>query len=76
VIYCVVPPELADELYDKLVAYYEGNPDVTVIVDRRRGPDRRGLLGQAGTDERRVTRDRRRARVTGTFPSIEVSALS
>ncbi len=73
-IYCVVPPELADELYDKLVAYYDGNPDVTVIVDRRRGPDRRGLLGQAEPDERRVTRDRRRARVPGTFPSVEVSA--
>ena len=73
-IYCVVPPELVDELYDKLVAYYQGNPDVTVIVDRRGGPDRRRLLGQAEPDERRLTRARRRARVPGTFPSGEVAA--
>lgn len=72
-IYCVVPVELQDELYDKLVAYYADNPDVTVIVDRRRGPDRRGGFGRDGHDERRVTRDRRRARVTGTFPTVEVS---
>ena len=32
-IYCVVPPELADELYDKLVEHYKDNPNVTVIVD-------------------------------------------
>ena len=31
-IYCVVPQELVDELYDKLVTYYGDNPDVTVIV--------------------------------------------
>ncbi len=73
-IYCVVPQELAGELYDKLVSYYEKNPDVTVIVDRRRGPDRRNASGQSTRDERRVTRDRRRARVTGTFPSVDVSA--
>ena len=72
-IYCVVPTELVDELYDKLVAYYRTNPDVTVIIDRRRGPDRRDRLGQAEPDERRVTRDRRRSRVTGTFPTVEVS---
>jgi hypothetical protein len=47
---------------------------VTVIVDRRGGPDRRRLLGQAEPDERRLTRDRRRARVPGTFPSVEVAA--
>jgi hypothetical protein len=76
VIYCVVPQELVDELYDKLLAYYESNPDVTVIVDRRRGPDRRNMSGAAETDERRVTRDRRRARVTGTFPTVEVSTPS
>jgi hypothetical protein len=73
VIYCVVPVELQGELYDKLVTYYADNPDVTVIVDRRRGPDRRNASGQDGHDERRVTRDRRRGRVTGTFPSVDVS---
>ena len=35
-IYCVIPRELEAELYDKLVEYYKDNPDVTVIVDRRR----------------------------------------
>jgi hypothetical protein len=35
VIYCVVPEELAEELYDKLVAYYANDPGVEVIVDRR-----------------------------------------
>jgi hypothetical protein len=70
VIYCVVPPELEKELYDKLVEYYSSNDDVTVIVDRRRGPDRRRVNGSA-SDERRVLRDRRRTRVTGTFLKVE-----
>ena len=71
-IYCVVPPELEEELYDRLVAYYSGNPDVTVIIDRRRGRDRRRSSGQR-SDERRTVRDRRRARATGTFPTVEVA---
>lgn len=69
-IYCVVPPELKDELYHRLVEYYRDNPDVTVIIDRRRGPDRR-RGGQAVAEERRVLRDRRRARIPGTFPRVE-----
>ena len=36
VIYCVVPEPLADELYPKLAGYYEDDPNVTVIVDRRK----------------------------------------
>jgi hypothetical protein len=40
VIYCVIPPELKDELYDRLVEYYKDNPNVEVIVDRRGGPGR------------------------------------
>jgi len=71
-IYCVVPKELESELYDKLVAYYGENPNVTVIVDRRlHGPDRREKYTGAEFKERRVTRDRRRARVTGTFPETD-----
>ena len=34
-IYCVIPPELKDELYERLVEYYKDNPNVEVIVDRR-----------------------------------------
>jgi hypothetical protein len=67
-IYCVVPRELEDELYDKLVEYYKNNPNVTVIVDRREGPDRRTGQSKGG---KRETRDRRRARIPGTFPETE-----
>ncbi len=70
-IYCVVPQALADELYDKLVEYYKDNPNVTVIVDRREGPDRR--TGRSGGGQRQV-RDRRRTRLPGTFPEIEPAA--
>ena len=71
-IYCVVPRELETELYDKLVTYYRDNPNVTVIVDRREhGPDRRSKQTGAEFKERRLTRDRRRLRLTGTFPSTD-----
>jgi hypothetical protein len=68
VIYCVIPPELANELYDKMVEYYKNNPNVTVIVDRRKGEDRRGGKPAGEFENRRQTRDRRRARIPGTFP--------
>jgi hypothetical protein len=72
VIYCVIPPELKDELYDKLVQYYKDNPNVEVIVDRRSGPDRRQGKPAPEMKERRTTRDRRRGRVPGTFPATDV----
>jgi hypothetical protein len=72
-IYCVIPPELKDELFEKLVAYYKDNPNVEVIVDRRTGPDRRQEEPTPEIKERRETRDRRRGRVPGTFPSTDVS---
>ena len=75
-IYCVIPRELADELYDKMVDYYKDNPNVTVIVDRREGADRRkqgggAARGQGAADGARppprpsgqVPRRRRAARV-------------
>jgi hypothetical protein len=71
-IYCVIPPELADELYDKLVDHYHSNPNVQVIIDRRvrdrRGYEDRDELSDE-VRERRQTRDRRRAR-PGTFPAV------
>ena len=70
-IYCVVPPELEGELYAKLVDYYSDNPTVTVIVDRRDGPNRRQGEPPAEAKQRRAMRDRRRARAPGTFPSVE-----
>ena len=63
-IYCVVPPELEGELFDRLTEYYKDNPNVTVIIDRRTGPDRRSGRHGGG---KRVIRDRRRPRATGTF---------
>ena len=51
-IYCVIPPELADELYDKMVKYYKDATD------------------DAAREQRKI-RDRRRARVTGTFPETD-----
>jgi hypothetical protein len=66
-IYCVIPQVLADELYEKMVAYYKDDPNVTVIIDRREGPDRRRAAGNEH-DERREIRDRRQRRATGSFP--------
>ena len=71
-IYCVIPPELKDELYERLVRYYKDNPNVEVIVDRRTGPDRRQGKVSPEIQEQRKTRDRRRGRATGTFPSTDV----
>jgi hypothetical protein len=73
-IYCVIPRELADELFEKMVEYYKDNPNVTVIVDRREGHDRRH--GQTGGEfkEKRLLRDRRRARIPGTFPDTDAPA--
>jgi hypothetical protein len=68
VIYCVIPRELEGELFDKMVEYYKDNPNVTVMVDRRDGPDRRDGQDDGSFKERREVRDRRRARVPGTFP--------
>ena len=61
----MIPRELADELYDKMVEYYKDNPNVTVIIDRRDGPDRRTGKSYGG---KREIRDRRRTRMPGTFP--------
>jgi len=72
-IYCVVPKPLADELYPKLVKYYEDEENVTVILERRRF-DRRARRARseapAGSDQRRVLRDRRRARVPGDLAPL------
>jgi hypothetical protein len=74
-IYCVVPEELAPELYDKLADYYKDDPNVKVIIDRRKS-ERRGRTGADSEDEeqhQRETRDRRRPRVPGEFPPIDSS---
>ena len=81
-IYCVVPEPLADELYDKLVEYYQDDPNVKVIIDRRssdrrRERDRRGERRDDAPAEqddekipRRTIRDRRNRRAPGSFPPL------
>ena len=70
-IYCVIPRELENELYAKMVDYYKDNPNVTVIVDRREGNDRRNGKPTPEVKDQRVERDRRRKRVAGTFPDTD-----
>jgi hypothetical protein len=66
-IYCVVPAPLADELYDRLADYYADDPNVTVIVDRRKASRRERGSSGGGSRERR---DRRRSRVIGELPPL------
>jgi hypothetical protein len=67
-IYCVVPEVLADELFDKLTAYYAEDPNVTVIVDRRKSSRRDPT--SSGDGSQRELRDRRRPRVPGEIPEL------
>jgi hypothetical protein len=69
-IYCVVPEELAPELYDRLADYYKDDPNVKVIIDRRKS-ERRERTGGENDEQQRETRDRRRPRVPGEFPQID-----
>ena len=68
-IYCVIPEVLADELLDKLTEYYKDDPNVEVIVDRRKSGRRAPGTETGG---KRELRDRRRRRAPGTFPKIDV----
>jgi hypothetical protein len=70
-IYCVVPEAMAGELYDKLASYYEDDPNVKVIVDRRQGERRERAATGSGAN--REVRDRRRSRVPGEFPPLDPS---
>jgi len=67
-IYCVVPKALSEELYPRMLERYEGDEHVTVIVERREFDRRARSIRSgagAGGDQRRIVRDRRRARVPG-----------
>jgi hypothetical protein len=67
-IYCVIPEALADQLHDKLTDYYKDDPNVEVIIDRRKAERReRGSTGGG----KRTLRDRRRRRAVGNFPKID-----
>jgi hypothetical protein len=69
-IYCVVPQALAGQLFDKLQKYYEEDPGVEVIVDRRKSERR--TRGSTGGGQREL-RDRRRRR-PGSFLSTNIPA--
>ena len=70
-IYSVIPEELAPELYERLVEYYKDDPNVKVIIDRRKSERR--ARGATETSEQRERRDRRRSRVPGEFPPIDAN---
>jgi hypothetical protein len=66
VIYYVIPRELAHKYYKEFKKRFAGVEGVEVIVDRRE-TDRRTLAEGGGM---RVLRDRRRRRVSGSFPEV------
>jgi ribosomal protein L34 len=66
VIYYVIPRELADKYYKEFKKRFAGVEGVEVIIDRR-GLDRRSLTEGGG---KRVLRDRRRRRMSGSFPDV------
>ncbi len=70
-IYCVVPRELSETLYTKLAEHYADEENVTVIVDRREFDRRaRARSTSDAVKQRRVVRNRRRARMPGDMPPL------
>ena len=65
-IYYVIPRELADKYYDEFKQRFEGVEGVEVIIDRREGERRTSKEGGG----QRVLRDRRRRRISGSFPEV------
>ena len=55
-IYCVVPRELGEEAFARLVEHYRDSPNVKVIVDRRESDRRKAGVTGGGA---RTVRDRR-----------------
>jgi hypothetical protein len=66
VIYYVIPRELADKYFDEFKKRFEGVEGVEVIIDRREADRRSGSDGGG----KRMLRDRRRRRISGTFPEV------
>ncbi len=65
-IYYVIPRELADKYYEDFKKRFEGVEGVEVIIDRRESERRTGVEGGG----QRVLRDRRRRRISGSFPEV------
>jgi hypothetical protein len=70
-IYCVIPEEMEAELYDKLATYYADDPNVKVIIDRRKGERRTGETAEEAAEQQRIIRDRRRRGIPGEFPPLD-----
>jgi ribosomal protein L34 len=66
VIYYVIPRELAHKYYKEFKKRFAGVEGVEVIIDRR-DTDRRSLAEGGG---KRMVRDRRRRRASGSFPEV------
>jgi len=66
VIYYVIPRELADKYYEEFKKRFEGIEGVEVIIDRREGERRTWTHGGG----KRTVRDRRRRRISGSFPDV------
>ena len=70
-IYSVVPRELEGTLLEPLTQRYAGDPNVTVIVDRREHERRRRDVAPDQLQlQQRTQRDRRRRRIAGDFPAL------
>ena len=67
--YVVVPRELERELLARLTEHYAGDPNMNVIVDRRKG-SRRTTRSEPPEGQRRELRDRRRRRAVGDFAPL------
>ena len=65
-IYYVIPRELADKYFDEFKKRFDGVEGVEVIIDRREGERRSGSEGGG----QRMLRDRRRRRISGSFPDV------
>lgn len=65
-IYYVIPRELADKYYDEFRKRFADVEGVEVIIDRRETDRRTGTDGGG----KRVLRDRRRRRISGSFPDV------
>ncbi len=57
------------DLLEPMRTRYAGDPEMTVIVDRR-SAERRDPPARRPASEQRVLRDRRRRRIAGELPSL------
>lgn len=67
VIYCLIPPELAEKLHEPLRDHFAGDAGVEVIVERRSGGERRSEAERrSGQDRRAEAADPERRTVRAT----------